>query len=31
LEKKMEAAMDGAHRDYRLFLSAEPAEQAGMI
>lgn len=28
LEKKMEATLDDAHEDYRLFVSAEPAEAA---
>jgi dynein heavy chain len=29
LEKKMEAAVEDAHKDYRLFMSAEPADSAG--
>lgn len=28
LEKKMESVVDGCHKEYRLFLSAEPAESA---
>ena len=31
LEKKMEAASENSHPNYRLFMSAEPAELAGML